>query len=268
MLMRYGILFLLLISARTMAQDEHTCICAEVKIADSLLAQNDTAAALHHFEDVDRLYPIEGLSSGACLKIGKIYLAQGRRQDAARIWRKGLITSSRASCPYEVSIADHYYQYSLAKPNIAFQLSELFKDSHDSMYKYTLWADTVYCTPFNCGNAWEDYHALISPRVAMMYLERGDTTKALDRLCMSLLFNVGVAKKLKPLLLLRYDQKTINRELRKCMYHPQKLHDKDDHISYSIFGYEILFTYDEDRKGTRVYMRRNKSIVFLKAPVS
>jgi len=77
-----------------------------------------------------------------------VYYSQGRRRDAARIWQKGLIASRYAYCPFEFGTADHYNQYSLAKPNIAFQLSELFNDSPDSVYKYTLWADTVFCPPF------------------------------------------------------------------------------------------------------------------------
>jgi len=194
-----------------------------------------------------------------------VYYSQGRRRDAARIWQKGLIASRYAYCPFEFGTADHYNQYSLAKPNIAFQLSELFNDSPDSVYKYTLWADTVFCPPFTCGNAWEDYHAKISPRVAQAYLDKGDTIKALDRLSVSLLLNVAVAEKLKPLLLLRYDQKEINRELRRCMYHAKKMHDKDGHFYYYLFGHYIMYSYGGHQKEYRDYLRRNKSILFLQA---
>jgi len=74
--MRYGILFLLLGCTRVMAQRERTFLCNGMRVADSLLTRNDTAAALHEYEELDRLYPIEVLSSGACLKIGKVYMAQ------------------------------------------------------------------------------------------------------------------------------------------------------------------------------------------------
>lgn len=115
------------------------------------------------------------------------------------------------------------------------------------------------------GNAWEDYHAKISPRVAQAYLDKGDTIKALDRLSMSLLLIVAVAEKLKPLLLLRYDQKEINRELRRCMYHPKKMHDKNGHFYYYLFGHYIMYSYGGHQKEYRDYLRRNKSILFLQA---
>ena len=76
-----------------------------------------------------------------------VYYSQGRRRDAARIWQKGLIASRYAYCPFEFGTADHYNQYSLAKPNIAFQLSELFNDSPDSVYKYTLWRIQSFARP-------------------------------------------------------------------------------------------------------------------------
>ncbi|HVU55763.1 MAG TPA: hypothetical protein VHD83_11955 [Puia sp.] len=265
--MRYGILFLSLICIRAEAQHDRTLICDGMQAADSLLKRNDTAAALREYEDLDKAYPIEGLSSGACLKLGEIYRAQGRRQDAARIWQKGLATGSCAYCPYELGTDDYYHQY-LGKPNIAFQLSELFNDSPDSVYKYTLWADTVYCTPFNCGNAWEDYHAKISPRVAQMYLERGDTAKAYSRLCLSLLFDVAAAKKLKLLLLLYHDQKAIDSELKRCLHHPKKIDAEYNNLVYSLFGYEILRIEDRDRKGTVDYLQKNKSIVYLQSSAS
>jgi hypothetical protein len=239
-----------------------------MQAADSVLKKNDTTTALLKYEELDSTYPIGELSPGACLKIGMIYLAQGRRQDAARIWRKGLAAGYRAYCPYEVSLPDHYFQYSLAKPGIAFQLSDLYKDSPDSVYKYTIWADTVYCTPFNCGNAWDDYHGLISPRVAQMYLDRRDTANAYSRLCKYLLSNVAAAKGLKPLLLLQHDQKSIDHELKRCLHHPKKTDAEYDNLVYSLFGYEILRIDDKDRKGVVDYLKHNKSIVFLHTPAS
>jgi tetratricopeptide (TPR) repeat protein len=266
--MRYGLLLLLLTCTRVMAQQEHMSVCDRMRMADSLLAKNDTTAALREYEELDRSSPINGLSPGACLKIGKLYMTQGRRQDAARIWQRGLVIRRNDLCPYDFGTADYYNQYLLAKPSIAFQLSDLFNDSPDSVYKYTLWADTVYCTPFTCGNAWEDYHAKISPRVAQIYLDRGDTAKAYSRLCLSLLFNVAAAKKLKSLLLLYHDQKNIDGELKKCMRHPKKIDAEYGYLVYSLFGYDILRTYDDHRKGVTGYLRKNKSIVFLQSPSS
>jgi len=270
MLMRYAILFLLLTCVGAMAQDEHTPVCERMMAADSCLAQNDTATALRYFEETDRLYPVNGLSSDACLKLGSLYIALGRRQDAERILQKGLTIGYGVYCHHRRYTYQDILKHQESQTDICLLFSELYKDSPDSVLKYVLWAGSKYQPKYTCGNQSEDFVARLSPRVAQLYLERGDTAKAFDHLCQFLLINRDAAKKLKSMLLQRYSQKDIDHELKRCRSHPQKIHDKNDGklLVYSMFGHEILRLERRFRKSTKVWLTRNKNILVLTSPSS
>jgi len=276
--MRISLSFLLLLcSARVFAQPDPAARCGMIRTANICWAQNDTAGALAQLERLDSICPADGLSSNACLKMGKIYLALGRLRDAERVARKGLIIPNGVYCipaPGDKGIftfngipctSEDLY---LTKANLCFLLSDLFKASPDSVFKYVLLADTRYQSTSGCGNALDAYHARLSPRLAQLYLDKGDTTAARNRLCRFLLENVLVAEKLKPLLMLSYSQQEITREVKRCIAHPRRRQEvrdgeKNNYLIFSLFGSEILYTSDDHRKGVRDYLKKNKSMRFL-----
>ena len=270
----YLFLFFVIGYGSSFAQNEAEPGCDIIRAAAVSWCQGDTAATIGHLEAFDHQYPECGLSVITCLKLGELYMALHRFGDAQAILKKGLATPFKAFCQPVGNDSCKRAFSGLYSPNakgeMCILLSELAQRSFDTSIAlhYLILADTQYIR-HDCGNAVEDFRAKLSPRLADIYLSRGDTAKAIQRLLAFVLIDIEVAKKLKPLLRAKYSRAQVNRELDRGIAHIKKMREikdgeKSDYLVFTAFGYEVLRSPYDHRKQLKNYLNRSLRLRWLR----
>jgi tetratricopeptide (TPR) repeat protein len=200
-----------------------------IKLVDSANAafcKNDTLATIAILENIEKLYPSDGVVAISNKALADLYIAQGRIKDAKEkllygvsYTKTSVSVSNRTveGCPQIIFNRDLI----TAKAESCVSLSRLFlqdKQFASSLY-YLQQAETKFNPYKNCGNGSNMYCVYLTPFFVDHYLAMGDTSKAIARLLNYFMMHDGntepVTKKLKELLLQKYTQQQITAAVKK-----------------------------------------------------
>jgi hypothetical protein len=200
-----------------------------IKLVDSANAafcKNDTVTTIAILENIEKLYPTDGVVAASNKVLADLYIAQGRMKEAKEKLLYGIFykkTSIAVTYRYVDRCSPIILNKELitAKAESCISLSRLFLQDKqfDSSLYYLQQAD-IQLNPYqNCGNGFNMYRIYLSPFFADHYLAIGDTTQAIRRLLDFFMNPDGdtkpVTKKLKALLLQSYSQHQITSEVKK-----------------------------------------------------
>lgn len=246
-----------------------------LKSALSSWQNGDTAITMRHLHDFYTRYPDNAVSANVCLRLGNLYVSMNKIDSAVLVLHEGLRTEAKWAIGYQDSagLLYSFATYPLWKINTCLLLSSLAEQAGD--YKlslhYLILADTKYHSYWHCGTGYEDFRADLSPGIANTYLKLKDTAAAIDRLVKYFLYNHAVVQKLKPLLLTKFSQQEITRELNRSIasfkYDTYTDGDRSERlIIYSAFGIDIRreIYNKRNKKWLRKYLKTNQRMNFLR----
>jgi hypothetical protein len=125
----------------------------------------------------------------------------------------------------------------------------------------------------NCGNGVIMYKTYLSLRYADLYLSKGDTTRAINRLLEFIVweerYSTEAAVKLRTLLLKKYSPAQIDREIKRGIagLRIDRKYEGDgtfkQNIRFSLFGYAYQWLPCSTEKDNKKYLRENRNLQLL-----
>lgn len=225
-----------------------------IKLIDSAkvaLCENDTAKTIAILEHIEQLYPTDALIISTNKALAHLYIAKGNMEAAREkliyaftyIPTTNPLLLDRDTCLEKLRIG----AYPQTKADICLALSQLhFREKRfDSTLHYLLLADGQYLPYQDCVNGINAYRSFLSPYFADYYLAVGDSNKAISRLLDFFMNRDGnielLTKKLKSILLQKWTQEEINKQVQKGIRQMKFTKEDDDHftVSLTLFGHTI-----------------------------
>lgn len=253
-----------------------------LKQAESSFCKGDSIRTIEILEDYIEKYPDNGTTVLIAYRLAELYhktdndeLAISLLTKAIEIKSNDVLLFSRGSCNLYNGL-----EPASIKANICVALSKMYalRGDHLSAMKFLNLADTVFLPNYgDCANGILMHRTNLSMHYADLYLQTGDTSKAVDRLIDFFLSDEGndslVTERLKSILLLTYTQDQITDEVNNCINSMQIIHTIDNvDTSEPIAGETLFMTLfdrtiqkpaQKDLKYYKNYYKRHRNLLTL-----
>ena len=219
------------------------------------LCNNDTAATIQQLEEIERSYPTDAHVFFTDKVLGDLYLARGETGKALHclLYALDYKPHNRYYIRKDSTLCDkafNSFSPSQSGADICVSVSKVYiiKKKPDSSLYYLQLADDKYLPYRECVNGLVMYKSYLSPFIADAYLANGDTAKAINRLLDFFNLSDGdtrsVTAKLKTVLLYKYTQKQIVREVEKGLANLKIVPGKKDQpkkiLEFTLFDHTLL----------------------------
>jgi hypothetical protein len=236
----------------------------------------DTNKTIHYLEIYSEKYPKLANTLIVNLCLCKFYIANKNYQTAINKLTYTLHIQPEKGLgfeEYEGCNLFNKYNFHFIRADICVELSGLYETLGDTIQAiaYLDSANNKYVNYIACGNGIINYQAYLSLKYADLFLKTGDTTKAVNQLLDHFITeesnSIKVTQKLKQLLLLKYSQEQINKEIvkgtrRLKMQMEYKDGEKERFYSFTIFGHNLDLPFDT-LKDNKYYLSNNESLKLL-----
>lgn len=244
--------------------------------AKTVFCQGDTAGAISLLEKIGQQYPSDALVMYANKALARLCIIKGQAELAKDKLLYALyyspsnapVINLSKECTNLIStdLPDRL------RADICVVLSQLYqgRQQYDSAFYYLKLADSDLLPYRDCGNGIEMYRSYLSGLFADHYLSTGDTTSAINRLLDYMLNPNGNTKqliaKLKPLLLQKWTQQEINRQIDYAIRNPvyTEIADNEYNIAFTLFGHTISEHWYSKTRDTRKIYSENKGFQLLR----
>ena len=237
----------------------------------------DTNKTIHYLESYSQKYPDLANTVIVNLCLGQFYIAKKNYQTAINTLTNTLRIQPEDGFLFkEPKVCNLFnkYDFSFARADICVELSKAYEKLADTIQAiaYLDSADKKYVKYIGCGNGIHNYQAYLSLKYADLFLNMGDTTKAINRLLEHFMTHesnsIKVTQKLKELLLLKYSPEQINKEIikgtrRLNVYREYKNDQKVKLYSFIIFGHNLVLPFDTLRDN-KYYLGENENLKLLR----
>jgi len=253
-----------------------------LKQAESSFCNGDTSQTIKILESYIEKFPNIGTTLFISKRLAELYLKTDNTELASNLLSK----------TFEITPTEGYFIYkdscglysglnpASIKADICVVISKIYtlRGDYPSAIKFLNLADTEYLPSYGgCGNGMLMYKTNLSLHYADLYLQTGDTSKAVDRLINFFLSDEGydnlVTLRLKSILLLSYTQKQITDEVNNCISSMQIIHTIDNvdtsepiaskTLFMPLFGRTIQKSAHQDLKFYKSYYKKHKNILTL-----
>lgn len=245
------------------------------------ICENDTLQARHILENFEQEHPQHGYIIRTNRALAKLYKSNGYPNKAL----VKLISAFNYQSKY---YGDRYkkldsckffldYDASTYKADICVEISELFLEKKDyvNSLKYLKLADNEHLPYKGCGNGINMFRSYLTPIFAKHYLQAGDTTRAINRYLEYFMDQDAdqelLTQQLKVLLLQKYSQEVINKEIKKGIKNlelekSKTKYKEDGRIYFTVFGHRRWVRHSYKSLGFhKRWIRKNKRILTLMA---
>jgi hypothetical protein len=245
-----SVLFGILSNTSAQSYDINKDVVRLVDSARRAFCEKDTLRTIAILESIQKKYPTDGFVLSTNKALAELYIIQGRREEAKSKLLYALTYKNTSSLVFmQEDDCDKLLNRHLvltARADLCVSLSKMYlnEKQFDSSLYYLNLANGEYLPYKTCGNGMNMYRSFLSPYFADCYLAMGDTTNAITRL-LSYLINMDgntvlLARKLKPILLQKYSQKDIAKEVRKGLKELNYTKIDDTYyVCLPLFGYTI-----------------------------
>ncbi len=249
-----------------------------IEQANRAFCKGDTATAMANLEAHVEKYPNDATVLLAIYHLGRLYFHKGDDQVALafltnaleRKPKSGLLIREPEDC-HEVSGRN----YESVRADICVTLSQVYQKAGEpeKALDYLNLADKQYLPRYGgCANGMIMYRTYLSLFYADVYLQAGDTVRAINRLLEFFMSDEGyqlqIAARLKTCLLASFSQKQIKQEIKKAIAAAKRNQVYRDGVpvadgcSFTLFGYTQKF-HSDDLQHCRHYLKNHPSLHLL-----
>ncbi|MBL0080319.1 MAG: hypothetical protein IPP53_14790 [Bacteroidetes bacterium] len=237
--------------------------------------EGDTLETIEYLKKFIQKFPVSGTSVYFMGRLAEFYFQLDQKDIAFDLSKNSLLIEPKGFF-YVIEDTCNFYKeipFTKVKADICLMISKEFEKIGNNYLalEYLNLADTEYLPHKFCGNGMNMARTKLSLDFADFYLRNGDTTKAINRLFDYFLSDeygdVMVAKKLKSILLTKYSQKEIAKEIecgiKKMKIVKGKEKDDFDKLEFTFFGHVIKKNVYKNLRLSKKYYSTNKLVLFL-----